>query len=280
MNADPSSDPSTDQAVRFLTPRLPFAPTIGIILGSGLGPYADRPPTRLAVPYADIPGMPRCGVEGHAGRLILTDRCGPGTAILQGRTHRYEGRPLDEVTRPVLVLAALGVKTLIVTCAAGSLDGAEPGSLMLIEDHLNLMGDNPLIGRGAAGGSPFVEMAEAYEAGLRALAVEAAGEAGILLRRGVLAALTGPTFETAAEAAMLRRLGAQAVSMSVVPEVIMARALGLRVLGLALLTNESGASLKVGGSHESVLATAGRRADAVGRLLDGILRRLGGDSAS
>lgn len=277
MNADPSSDPSADRAVRFLAPRLPVTPTVGLVLGSGLGPYADRPPTRLAVPYEDIPGFPRCAVEGHAGRLVLADRCGPAVAMLQGRVHRYEGVSLDEATRPVRVLAALGVKTLLVTCAAGSLDGAEPGSLMLIEDHLNLMGDNPLIGRSGAGGARFVEMAAAYDAGLRELASEAAQEAGIVLRRGVLAALTGPTFETAAEAAMLRRLGAQAVSMSVVPEVIAARALGLKVLGLALLTNESGAPLNAGGSHESVLATAGRRADAVGRLLDGILRRLGGE---
>jgi purine-nucleoside phosphorylase len=278
MSTDPSFDPQTDRAVRFLTPKLPFAPTVGLVLGSGLGPYADRPPTRLVVPYADIPGFPRCGVEGHTGRLVLSDRCGPGAAMLQGRVHRYEGVSLDEVTRPVRVLAALGVRTLLVTCAAGSLDGAEPGSLMLIEDHLNLMGDNPLIGRTAPGVARFVEMAEAYDAGLRDMAAAAAAEAGLALRRGVLAALTGPTFETAAEAAMLRRLGAQAVSMSVVPEVIAARALGLKVLGLALLTNESGASLKAGGSHESVLAAAGRQTDAVGRLLDGILRRLGGET--
>lgn len=280
MPPDLPTPSPVDQAVRYLTARLPFAPQVGIILGSGLGGYAARPPIRLAIPYADIPGFPVCSVEGHAGRLIFTDRCGPGVAILQGRVHRYEGHPLEAVARPVRVLAALGVRTLLVTCAAGSLDDTEPGTLMLIEDHLNLQGDTPLVGVKAPAAviSRFVEMAEAYDRGLRDLAVRVGKDLRVRLHGGVLASLPGPTYETAAEARMLRRLGAQAVSMSVVPEVIMARALGLRVLGLAVLTNRAGVRQeragKRAGGHESVVAEAESRMEEVGRLLDGMLTRL------
>jgi purine-nucleoside phosphorylase len=191
-------------------------------------------------------------------------------AILQGRVHRYEGHSLETVTRPVRVLAGLGVKTLIVTCAAGALDDAQPGTLLLIEDHLNLMGDNPLAGAGFQ----FVEMARAYDPDLLGQAEGAARAAGLPVRRGILAAVTGPSYETAAEAAMLGRLGAHAVSMSVVPEVIVARALGLQVLGLALLTNRAGAPLSQQQGHELVVAEAERRAASVGAVLEGVLRRL------
>ncbi len=265
-----------DQAVRHLTPRLPCKLQVGIILGSGLGSYAEWPPVRLAIPYADIPGFPVCSVEGHAGRLVITERCGPGVALLQGRVHRYEGHSLEAVTRPIRVLAALGIRTLIVTCAAGALDEAEPGALMVIEDHLNLMGDNPLIGvgPGGPGAPPFVEMADAYDRRLRDLTERVARDLGIRLRRGVLAGVSGPTYETPAEARMLERLGAQAVSMSVVPEVIVAWAWGLRVLGLAILTNRAGTP-QGPGAHEAVLAEAARRVGTVGRLLDSLLGRLG-----
>lgn len=272
------------QAVEYLRARLPARPAVGIILGSGLGSFAERPPILAAIPYADIPGFPVCSVEGHAGRLVLTEREGACVAILQGRAHRYEGVALATVTHPVAVLAELGVQTLIVTCAAGSLDEAEAGTLMLIEDHLNLMGDNPLMGAGPAKGaqagrsgirvSGFVEMAQAYDPALLEIAEQVAGASGLSIRRGVLAAVAGPTYETAAEAEMLRRLGAQAVSMSVVPEVIVARALKLRVLGLALITNRSGAALDGRVGHPQVVAVAESRADSVAALLDGLLRRL------
>ncbi|MBI4402349.1 MAG: purine-nucleoside phosphorylase [Nitrospirae bacterium] len=265
-----------EQAVAYLKSRLPARPTVGLILGSGLGGFADRPPTLATIPYADIPGFPTCSVQGHAGRLVLTDRCGPCVAILQGRVHRYEGLPLETVTRSVRVLAALGVETLIVTCTAGSLDTAEPGDLMVIEDHLNLMGDNPLVGVGRAGtgSSGFVEMANAYDPVLWKLAERVAGEASLRLHRGVLASVLGPTYETAAEAAMLRALGAHAVSMSTVPEVIVARALNLQVLGLALITNRAGVPQEPGVPHQQVIATAESRATAVGAVLEGVLRQL------
>lgn len=264
------------RAAEYLRARIPARPAVGIILGSGLGSVAERPPILAAIPYADIPGFPVCSVEGHAGRLVLTEREGVCVAILQGRAHRYEGVALATVTHPVAVLAELGVQTLIVTCAAGSLDGAEAGTLMLIEDHLNLMGDNPLMGagRGHLGSSGFVEMAQAYDPALIEIAEQVAGASGLSIRRGVLAAVAGPTYETPAEAEMLRRLGAQAVSMSVVPEVIVARALKLRVFGLALITNRSGTALDGRVGHSQVVAVAESRADSVAALLDGLLRRL------
>jgi purine-nucleoside phosphorylase len=265
-----SSVAQVQQAVDYLIPLLPKRPTVGIILGSGLGTFAERPPCLTTVSYDQIPGLPRCSVEGHAGRLVLTERCGPCTAILQGRVHRYEGYSLEEVTRPVRVLAALGVTTLAVTCAAGALGEMEPGTVMLIEDHLNLMGDNPLIGTGYE----FTEMAHAYDPTLLALAERVAKETNIPVRRGVLAAVSGPTYETAAEAAMLARLGAQAVSMSTVPEVIVARALNLRVLGLAVITNRSGEPLDRKAGHHDVVAVAESRAASIGALLEGILQPL------
>ncbi len=258
------------RSVDFLESRLPRRPTVGVILGSGLGGYADRPPILAALSYADIPGFSPCSVPGHGGRLVVTDRGGRSVAILQGRLHRYEGHSLEAVTRPVRVLAALGVKTLIVTCAAGALTDWPPGTVMLIADHLNLMGDNPLVGPGHR----FVEMAEAYDPELRRLAEQAAQSLGLTLRQGVLAAVTGPSYETGAEAAMLARLGAQAVSMSTVPEVIVARSLGLRVFGLALLTNRAGTTLESGAGHGQVLAVAENRSTAVGDLLDRIIDRL------
>jgi len=270
MTDDVAPSSLVQQAVDYLIPILPKRPTVGIILGSGLGTFAERPPRLTTVSYEQIPGFPRCSVEGHAGRLVLTERCGPCTAILQGRVHRYEGYSLEEVTRPVRVLAALGVTTLVVTCAAGALDEMEPGTVMLIEDHLNLIGDNPLIGAGYE----FTEMAQAYDPMFLALAERVAKEANIPVRRGVLAAVLGPTYETAAEAAMLARLGAQAVSMSTVPEVIVARALGLRVLGLAVITNQSGARLSEPKGHAEVMAVAERRAASIGVLLEGVLPRL------
>ena len=270
--ADPASS-LVRQAVEFLHARLPGRPTVGIILGSGLGAYADQAQALAAIPYQEIPGFPHCAVEGHAGRLVLTERGRTCVAILQGRVHRYEGYALDTVTRPVRVLAALGVQTLIVTCAAGALDDAPPGTCMLIEDHLNLMGDNPLMGAAPGGGGfgGFVEMAGAYDRPLLAMAERAALASGLSIRRGVLAAVTGPTYETAAEAAMLGRLGAQAVSMSTVPEVIVARALGLRVLGLALITNRAGAPLDRQIGHRQVVAMATSKAAVVGTWLDGVL---------
>jgi purine-nucleoside phosphorylase len=267
---------SVDPAIAYLGARLTAAPTVGIVLGSGLGHAATRCAARLTIPYAEIPGFPVCSVEGHPGQLLLGEWSGVPVAVLQGRTHRYEGIPLEVVTRPIRALAGLGVRTLVTTCAAGAVGRATAGGLLLVEDHLNLIGDNPLLcmRAGEAGATRFVEMACAYDEKLRRMAGEAAAEAGTSLQRGVLACVAGPTYETAAEAAMLDRLGAQAVSMSVVPEVIVARALNLSVLAFAALTNRAGAPLESPQGHQMVVATAGRLAEALGTVLSGVLLRL------
>lgn len=259
-------------AVEYLTPRLPFVPDVGIVLGSGLGALAERQPGTLVARYDEIPGFAPCRVEGHAGRLILTDGYGPRVAILQGRVHRYEGHPLDVVSRPVRVLAALGVRTVILTCSAGALGDAEAGELLLVDDHLNLLGDNPLAGahREEMGEAKFVEMAGAYDAQLLDVAERCAAVSGIRVRRGVLAGMLGPTYETPAEAGVLAQLGARAVSMSLVPETIVARSLGLRVLGLAVLTNRAGGRME---GHGEVVASATRLTATVGALLECILAR-------
>lgn len=266
-------DKLIDDAVAYLKPRLPFRPKVGIVLGSGLGDYADKLPVKMEEAYSGIPGFPTCSIAGHRGRLVITDPCGVPTAILQGRVHRYEGWSLDEVTRPVRVLAALGIEIVILTCAAGGLGDLAPGSLMLVQDHLNLMGENPLRGitPGTSGESPFVEMAGAYDPNLLELAGRAAQATQIAAPRGVLACLPGPTFETPAEAAMLKRLGADAVTMSTVPEVIVARALKLRILAFALITNQSGAVHEGANAHHQVIEVACSRAEMVERVMDRIL---------
>lgn len=274
--AFPQSQPLVEQAAAYLRSRLPSTPLAGVVLGSGFGGYAGRSSALAALAYQEIPGLAPCAVEGHAGRLLIA-ACGDGTvALLQGRVHGYEGYPLDVVTRPVRVLAALGVKTMIFTCAAGALTGWAPGTCMLIEDHLNLTGDNPLKGAapGGAGFGGFVEMAGAYDPALLDLADRAGRAVGLPLMHGVLAAVGGPTYETPAEAAMLARLGAQAVSMSVVPEVIVARSLGLRVMGLALITNQAGAPLDPRQGHHQVVAVVESRMAAVGAWLDAVLREV------
>jgi len=268
-----------DEALRFFAVRFPETPTVGVVLGSGWGSLAEgfvqgkEPATDIA--YGDIPGFPPCSVEGHRGRLVVGRGWGPLTALLVGRPHRYEGLAVQEVTFPVRVLAAWGVKILIVTNASGGLQGVEPGKLMLIADHLNLMGENPLIGDGAAK-RRFIEMVGAYDADLLSLAEKCAREVGIPVRRGTLAAVTGPSYETPAEAQMLRTLGAHAVCMSTVPEVIMARALGMRVLGISLVTNKAGASGTAAPTHEAVLAMGAQKAPELERLLRFIVGRLHG----
>ncbi len=271
-----------EEAVAYLKPRLPFAPAVGIVLGSGLGAYADRSPIQFSEEYAAIPGFPSCSIEGHRGRFVLTERCGVRVAILQGRAHRYEGFSLCEVTRPIRVLARLGVETLVLTGAAGGLADIPAGDVMGIEDHLNLMGENPLMKLAPSQpGSPgFVEMADAYDPRLMDLAQEVGKEVGIRVRRGVLACVSGPSYETAAEAAMLRRLGAHAVSMSTVPEVIVARALGLRVLALAVFTNRAGIATSRAETHREVVTVARGKARIVEMLVDGILGRLASDLRS
>lgn len=248
---------------------------VALVLGSGFGGLAEAIEDARVVPYAEIEGFPRPsgGIAGHAGELVAGSIAGVPVVAFSGRVHRYQGVSALDAAYPARLAAALGCETLVVTNAAGSVNpelGA--GELVLIADHINLTGDSPLVGwPGPAGGVPFVPMRDAYDPDLRALAVEVAGEQGLVLSEGVYAGLLGPAFETPAEVRYLRTVGADVVGMSTVPEVIAARALGMRVLGFSLVTNTAAGE---GLSHEEVLQ-AGERARAVlTRLLVAILHRL------
>lgn len=252
-----------------------LSPRVAIVLGSGLGPLAERIEDAVAVPYEDLPGFPRPAVSGHAGRLVLGRLGGVEVACLQGRAHAYEGR-IDAMKVPVRAMKALGCEILYLTCAAGSLrTDVGAGRLMTIADHLNLMGGNPLAGpNDEAWGPRFPPLADAYDPALRAVQAGAARDLGLDLAEGVYAAWLGPSFETPAEVRMIRTLGADAVGMSTVPECIVARHCGLRVAATAVITN-----LGVGLSAETVdHAQTLRAAQAAGgdlqRLVVRFLERL------
>jgi purine-nucleoside phosphorylase len=215
-------------------------PSVAIILGTGLGGLAEEIAVEAAIPYDEIPGFPLSTVESHVGRLLLGRLGGKPVVAMQGRFHRYEGYALGQVTFPVRVLHALGADTLIVSNACGGLHPLwSPGDLMLIADHINLLGENPLVGPNDDRLGPrFPDMSAAYDPGLRALARAAALELGITLREGIYVAVAGPNLETRAEYRMLRSLGADVVGMSTVPEVIVANHEGMRVLGLSIITDQ------------------------------------------
>lgn len=235
----PAVDPARLAAdvLRELAPDL--APRLGIVLGSGLGGLADQLDDAVAVPYAEIPGFPASTVAGHAGRFVLGRLDGVPVACMQGRFHLYEGHPPAVIKLPIRTFAALGVEALLLTNAAGSLrTEAGPGSLMLITDHLNLMWTNPLVGANDdEWGERFVGLEGAYDPELQARLRRAAADLGIDLHEGVYCALLGPLFETPAEIRAYRTLGADAVGMSTVPEVIVARHAGIRVAAISAITN-------------------------------------------
>ncbi|MBM4279400.1 MAG: purine-nucleoside phosphorylase [Deltaproteobacteria bacterium] len=256
---------------------LPAAP-VGVVLGSGLGAVADHVLAQggRAVDYGAIPHFPVSSVEGHKGRLVLGTVDDVPVLLMQGRVHRYEGYSASSVVFPVRVLHALGVRRLIVTNAAGGLgEGFAAGDLMLIEDHLNLTGDNPLCGKNDARfGARFPDMSDAYTARLRQVAFDVAAAQGLALQRGVYAGLLGPSYETPAEIRMLRTLGAHAVGMSTVHEVIAASHLGVEVLGLSCITNLAAGISPVKLCHDEVKETATRVEQAFSRLVLGLLPRL------
>lgn len=262
-------------AVEHLRERLGTRPRVALILGSGLGALAEQIESAAAVAYEEIPGFASSTVVGHKGRLVAGRLAGVEVLAFQGRYHAYEGHAPGALAVPVRTARALGASTLIVTCAAGGVNRTfEPGTLMLITDHLNLMGRNPLLGPVRQDEIRFPDMTDAYDRELREVAGAVARDEGIDLTEGVYAAVLGPSFETPAEIRMLDRLGADAVGMSTVPEVIAARAGGLRVLGIALITNAaagiSGAPL----DHEEVLAAGAEAAERFQRLVLGVLARL------
>lgn len=265
-----------DAAVGAVRSRVEDArPSVGLILGSGLGSFADRLENSTAVPYSQIPGFAPSTVEGHAGQLVIGRRSGVQCAAMQGRIHFYEGHTARQVAFPARTLVALGARTLIVTNAAGGLRHG-PGTLMLIRDHLNLFPDHPL--RGANDdrvGPRFPDMTRAYPQALRDLARDAAREIGVELAEGIYAGSAGPSYETPAEIKMLDAMGADATGMSTVPEVIVANHMGARVLGISCITNwAAGLGGAASLSHEEVTETAARVRSTFEALLDGILRRL------
>jgi len=249
------------------------APALAIVLGSGWDAVAQEVEVPLDIPYAELPAFPLPGVAGHAGSLRLGRLGGREVALLRGRTHAYETGDAAAMKGAIGTLAAIGCRVVVLTNAAGSLDAAmRPGSLMLISDHLNIAQRTPL--HGEAGSERFVDMAQAYDAELRAQARAAAAAAGLTLNEGVYAWVLGPQFETPAEIRMLRLLGAQAVGMSTVPETILARHAGLRVLGLSMLTN-MGSGMEAGPlSHAHTLAAAREGAGPAARLLAAIVASL------
>lgn len=274
--ADHTNQKAILEAAEFIRAKAPGAPRVGLILGSGLGVLADEIESPVKVPYGEIPHFPISTVEGHAGRFVLGTLAGVPVCAMQGRFHYYEGYPMAKITFPVRVMKALGAARLLVTNAAGGANTAyAPGDLMLITDHLNLMGTNPLIGpNDAAAGPRFPDMSRAYSRELLALARETAKAEGLSLREGVYCAFTGPTYETPAEVRMARQLGADAVGMSTVPEVIVARHVGLEVLGISCITNMAAGILDQPLSHGEVIETTERVRATFLRFVKAVVARM------
>jgi purine-nucleoside phosphorylase len=255
--------------------RIRVQPRVGIVIGSGLGGIAAAIEQPTRIPYRDIPGFPSVTVAGHAGELIAGTLAGTPVVALSGRFHMYEGHDAALAGFPVRVLNLLGATTLIVSNAAGAVrPSLEPGTLVLLVDHVNFMFRNPLIGQLEEGDVRFPDMSEPYDLDLRSLAHRIAKEQGVALAEGVYLALVGPAYETKAEAQMLTRLGADVVGMSTVPEVIVARALGMRVLGFSCVTNVAGGLAGVPITHEEVLETTARVAARLQQLVRGVVAEL------
>jgi purine-nucleoside phosphorylase len=265
-----------EHAARLIRSRAPEDVRVALVLGSGLGAFADELEGAESIPYAEIPGFARPTVEGHAGRLVVGRVGGVGVAAMQGRFHFYEGYALEEVTFPIRTLGLLGASSLVLTNAAGGLNNSfEQGSLVVISDHLNLMGANPLLGPNDARFGPrFPDMTDVYDREYQDAAVAASHEMGVELRRGIYAALTGPSYETPAEIRMLRLLGADAVGMSTVPEAIVARQMGLRVLGISCITNMAAGVLDKPINHEEVIETGERVRETFAELLRRVIPKL------
>lgn len=245
------------RAAHFLSEKYHHKPQIGLILGSGLGVLGEEIEQSIKIPYAEIPEFPTSTVEGHAGQLVFGQLNGVHVVAMQGRFHYYEGYSFDKVTFPVRVMKELGVKQLIVTNAAGGVnENFAPGDLMLITDHINNMGSNPLIGPNDSRlGVRFPDMSEAYSKALIEKAKKIANSLELNIQEGVYVGNTGPTYETPAEVRMLRQLGGDAVGMSTVPEVIVARHAGLDVLGISCISNMAAGILNQPLNHEEVIET-------------------------
>lgn len=265
-------DPVIQEAASFIRSRIREIPRTALVLGSGLGSLADELQDPVAVPYGEIPHFPAATAPGHAGRLLAGRLEGTPVLMMQGRFHRYEGHEPSRIVFPVRVLKCLGVARLLLTNASGGVQPRfQPGDFMLMTDHLNLSGCNPLVGpNDEAIGPRFFDLSRAYDPALRDLARRAAGELGIQLHEGVYAWFSGPSFETPAEVRMARLLGADAVGMSTVPEVIAAVHCGLRVLGISCITNLAAGILDQPVTAEEVFETSRRR----GPVFSALMRRI------
>ena len=251
------------------------APRVAIVLGSGLGQLADAVAKPTRIRYADIPGFPAPGVAGHKGELVAGTLEGVPVLMQSGRFHLYEGHPIETTALPVRVFAKLGIRTLVVTNAAGGIRSTfRPGTLMLIADHVNLMFRNPLIGPALLGEERFPDMSDPYDRELRQLARDVARERRIALDEGVYVGLLGPSYETPAEIRMLQRFGVDAVGMSTVPEVIVARARGMKCLGFSTITNLAAGISPTVLSHQEVLEVGRQVGGALGSIVQGVVARL------
>lgn len=261
------------EAARFLERRSPVRPRVGIILGSGLGDVARRVRGAKRIPYESVPNFPRPAVSGHAGAIRMGRWGEVPVAALEGRSHLYEGYAAAEVAFPTRVLALGGVKILALTCAAGGIaPQARPGWLMVFSDHLNFQGANPLPGpHDDRWGARFVDLSGAYDGGLRRLAKRAAAKSKVKCFEGVYAAVLGPNYETPAEIRALRRLGADAVGMSTLPEVLAARQMGVRVMAVAVISNRAAGLGRGSLSHEEVLEVSRKAAQDLARFFDALL---------
>jgi purine-nucleoside phosphorylase len=263
-------------ALAAIRERYTGSPDVAIILGTGLGALGREISVQASLEYAHIPGFPLSTVESHSGRLLFGTLGGKTVVAMQGRFHRYEGYTLQQVTFPVRVMRALGASALVVSNACGVMNPLwNPGELMLIADHINLLGDNPLVGpNDDALGPRFPDMSEPYDRALRALAREVAVSSKMILREGVYAAVTGPNLETRAEYRFLRNAGADVVGMSTVPEVIVAVHGGMRVLGISILTDRCLADALEPASVEKIIAVATGAEPQLTTLVEGVLERL------
>jgi purine-nucleoside phosphorylase len=265
-----------DEAASAIRARCASLPETAIVLGSGLGDFADTLLDAIATPYGELPHWPASKVVGHAGRLVIGDVHGKRVAALSGRAHFYEGHDLATVVFATRVMGRLGVKQIILTNAAGGINtGFAQGALMIIDDHINLLGTNPLVGPNEDRfGLRFPDMSEVYSRRLHDIAVAAAKAKGVPVSHGVYVAVHGPSYETPAEIRFLRTIGADAVGMSTVPEAIAARHMGMQVLGISCITNMAAGVLPQPLVHEEVMETARRVRGSFIALLEGIIERL------
>lgn len=271
-----------DEAVRLLRTQAGEAPPLAIVLGSGLGPFADTLRQPAVLPFEMIPHWPSAAVVGHAGRLVVgAHRSGHRVAVLSGRVHLYEGQAMSSVVFGVRAMARWGCRAVLLTNAAGGINTAfGPGTLMLIDDHINLMGANPLVGpNDPAIGERFPDMTTLYTPRLRARALAAAADAGVTLARGTYVGVLGPSYETPAEIRAFRAMGADAVGMSTVPEAIAARHMGLEVAGISCITNPAAGVLPEPLRHDEVMEVAARVRDQFVALLDAFIARSSEDEA-